>query len=509
VDKAYYNRLKIMALLKKIPHPLTILMGVIVLAALATWLVPAGRFDTLTYSAPNFTLNKSGVDIQLPATQQVLDSLHIAAPIKAFEEGTIRKPVSVPGTYHRLPKEAQGVVNVVEAPIKGIYDTIDIILFILLIGGFIQVFNQTGALEAGLKSLSARMHGSEGWLIIIVTFLLTFGGASYGMAEEAFAFYPVLVPLFLAAGYDLLVPVAVIFGGTQLGTLSSFSNPFSTIIASNACGISWTDGFNGRLLMFVVTASIYIFYLFRYAQKVRRDPTASLVYRFDGAVQSPFPAFNKEAVAGKLSTRMSSLLVLFFLTFATMITGVVVFHWWLLEMSAVFVVAAVLVAVIQRINTNLFIRTFVQGAEGLLGVAFIIGAARGVTSILDGGHISDTLVHEASLLISGLPQSLFIILLLVLYCLFTLFISSTSGMAVVTMPIIGSLAVVAHVPGREIVNSYLFGMGIMGFITPTGLLLPSLALVGISVKAWWKFIWPLLAILFAVCAVALIIGVQL
>jgi uncharacterized ion transporter superfamily protein YfcC len=495
--------------LNKIPHPLTILIGVIMFAALATWLVPAGKFDTLAYTKPSFTLSKNGADVLLPATQKTLDSLKISTPIAAFEQGTIRKPVSVPGTYHRLPNNVQGVVSVIEAPIKGLYDTIDIILFVLLIGGFIQVFNATGALEEGLKSLSFTMRGREGLLIILVTFLLTFGGASYGMAEEAFAFYPVLVPLFLTAGYDLLVPVAVIFGGTQLGTLSSFSNPFSTIIASNACGISWTDGLNGRLLMFAVSATMYIAYVFRYAQKVRRNPSASLVYRYGGAVQSPFPSFGTQTLQGKLSVRNSLLLFIFFLTFATMITGVVVWHWWLLEMSAVFLVSAVLIAVLQRMNQKVFIDTFIKGAEGLLSVAFIIGAARGVTAILDGGNISDTIVYEAAQLISGLPSGVFIVLLLLVYCMFTLFVSSSSGMAVVTMPIIGGLAVAAHVPGREIVNSYLFGMGIMGFVTPTGLLLPSLALVGISMKAWWRFIWPLLLMLFVVCAIFLVIGVAL
>ncbi len=498
-----------MNLLRKVPHPLAILMSVIILSALATWLVPAGKYDTLSYAAPNFVLNKNGVEKTLPVKQQVLDSLHINASVSAFTQGIIRKPMSVPGSYHHLPKNAQGVVKVIEAPIQGIYDTIDIILFVLLIGGFIQVFNATGALEAGLQRLSAIMRGKEGWLIIILTFLLTFGGASYGMAEEAFAFYPVLVPLFLAAGYDLLVPVAVIFGGTQLGTLSSFSNPFSTIIASNACGISWTDGLNGRLLMFVLSAVLYIVYLVRYAHQVKLNPSKSLIYRFDGNVKSPFLAFSAQTQVQPLSARNISLLVIFFLAFATMITGVVVWHWWLLEMSAVFLVAAVLIAVLQRMKQREFIDTFIKGAEGLLSVAFIIGAARGVTAILDGGHISDTIVNSAAQLVSGLPSGIFIVLMLLLYCLFTLFISSSSGMAVVTMPIMGALAVAAHVPGREMVNSYLFGMGIMGFVTPTGLLLPSLALVGISFKAWWRFIWPLMLMLLVLCSAFLIIGVAL
>ncbi|MBS7564234.1 YfcC family protein [Mucilaginibacter sp. Bleaf8] len=493
----------------KVPHPLSILMAVVVLAALATWLVPAGKFDTLSYTDKAFTLNRNGKDIAVPFSQKTLDSLHIQASLSAFENGSIRKPVSVPGSYHRLPKNAQGIVSIVEAPIKGIYDTIDIILFVLLIGGFIQVFNTTGAMEQGLKQLAVKMHGREGWLIIITTFLMAFGGASYGMAEEGFAFYPVLVPLFLAAGYDLLLPVAVIFGGTQLGTLSSFSNPFSTIIASNACGINWTDGFNGRLLMFVVTSVVYIVFLVRYAQKVKRNPAHSLVYRTDGKVESPFPAFGGEAAQPVPGKKNMLLLGLFFLAFGVMITGVVKWGWWLTEMSAVFIVAAILIAVIQRMNQRLFIETFIKGAEGLLSVTFIIGAARGVTAVLDSGHISDSIVYYASQQIADLPSGGFIVILLLLFCLFTLFISSTSGMAVVTMPIIGALALAAHVPGREIVNSYLYGMGIMGFLSPTGLLLPSLALVGISFKAWWRFVWPILLALVVICIASLLVGIKL
>ncbi|WP_295767849.1 hypothetical protein [uncultured Mucilaginibacter sp.] len=496
-----------MASLKKIPHPLAILMAVVVLAAIATWLVPAGKFDTLSYTDKSFTLTNSNKAIALPATQKTLDSLHISAPLSAFEQGTIRKPVSVPGTYHKLPQNGRGLLSIVQAPIQGIYDTIDIILFILLIGGFIEVFNATGALEAGLKSLSVKMKGREGWLIIILTFLLAFGGASFGMAEEGFAFYPVLVPLFLAAGYDLLVPVAVIFGGTQLGTLSSFSNPFSTIIASNACGISWTDGISGRLAMFVLSGGIYIFYLLRYAHKIKANPAASLVLKIDGVVNSPFPQLNVSRSESKLQGKNILLLVVFFFAFAIMITGVIKLGWWLPEMTAVFLVASLVIGVIQRMAQEDFIKTFIKGAEALLGVAFIIGTARGVTAILESGHISDTIVYEASRLISGMPSGVFIVLLLLMFCVFTLFIASTSGMAVVTMPIIGALATAAHIPGRDIVNSYLFGMGIMGFLTPTGLLLPSLALVGVGVKTWVKFIWPVLAILMLVCIAYLIVGV--
>ena len=233
--------------------PITILMIVIVIAALATWFVPAGKYNTLSFSDHTFKYSTDSSELSLPFTQHTLDSLSIYISSEKFASGSIRKPVAVPGTFHLINKSSQGGIDVLEAPLNGITDAVGIILFLLIIGGFINVFHETGAIEKGLVALSHRMKGREAWLLIILTFLFSFGGASYGMSEEALVFYPVIVPLFLAAGYDLLVPVVVIFGGTQLGYLSSFSNPFSTIIASNAAGVNWTDGLLERILMFAVS----------------------------------------------------------------------------------------------------------------------------------------------------------------------------------------------------------------------------------------------------------------
>ena len=490
--------------------PLSILMIVIVLAAVATWLIPSGRYDRLSYNeGSSFTYNTSDGDIALPFTQQTLDSLKINIPLKSFQSGAIKKPVSVPGSYKKIPSSRQGFIQVLQAPIKGIYDSIDIILFILVIGGFMQVFNESGAMVKGVSALSVNMKGREAWLIIILTFLFSLGGASYGMAEEGFVFYPILIPIFLAAGYDLLVPVAVIFGGTQLGTLASFTNPFATIIASNAAGVSWADGLNERLIMFVLTTAIYIWYVVRYAQKVKKDPSKSLLYGFTDAGAFTIPANEEAAANGKLDTRNRLLLLLFFASFAIMIYGVVKLEWWLPEMSTLFLGVAILFAVILRLKEALFIEQFIKGAEGLLSVAFIIGVARGVSIVLNDGNISDSIIYNAASLTGSMPPTLFIVMMLLMFMLFTLFIASSSGMAVLTMPIMGSLAIMVNVPGREIVNAYLFGMGIMGFITPTGLILPALAISHVNIKAWWKFIYPLIIILFIVCAACLVIGIYL
>ena len=371
-----------------------------------------------------------------------------------------------------------------------------------------NVFHETGAMVKGLTSLSHTMKGKEAWLIIILTFLFSFAGSSYGMGEEALVFYPVMIPLFLAAGYDLLVPLAVIFAGTQLGTLSSFTNPFSTIIASNAAGVNWTNGLTERIITFLLSTGITIWYFVRYAQKVKKDPLSSIIYQVDGNSASPYEKLEiSEGNQTSLSGKSKLLLTIFLFTFLVMIGGVVWFDWWLTEMTALFLGSAILIAIIKRLNEGKFLEQFIKGSESLLGVAFIVGVARGVTIILNNGHISDSILYYSANLVSGMPPAAFNVVLLIVYIFFTLFISSSSGMAVLTMPIIGGLAVIVNVPGREIVNSYLFGMGIMGFITPTGLILPSLAMAHVSMKAWWKFIYPLLIMLFALCALFLIIGI--
>jgi uncharacterized ion transporter superfamily protein YfcC len=495
---------------RSFPGPIVILMGVIILAAIATWLLPAGQYNKLSATDRSFVLTTSSGDVDLPLTQKTLDSLGIIIPIQKFSEGDIRKPVSVPGTFTKQKRNGQGFISVLQAPIKGIYDSVDIILFILIIGGFMYVFNETGAMVKGITWLSYTMKGRERWLIIILTTILSFFAASYGMAEEALVFYPVLVPLFLAAGYDLLVPLAIIFGGTALGCIAAFSNPFSTIIASNAAGINWMDGLSARLILWVITTALLIWYILRYAAKVKKDPSASLVLKFDGDVKPPYNInLSTVTTAPALELKTKLLLLIYLVTFLAMIGGVVFLKWWTTEMSALFLGSSILIAIITRMNEKIFIREFIRGAESLLAVAFIIGVARGVTIVLNEGHITDSILFYTAGVVQGMQPALFILMLLAFYFFFSLFIQSSSGMAVLTMPIIGALAIIINIPGREIVNSYMYGMCIMSFIAPTGLILPSLALVNVSYKTWIKFITPLLVMLAILCAIALVIGINI
>ncbi|MFI5158500.1 MAG: YfcC family protein [Sphingobacteriales bacterium] len=496
-----------MASLKKLPSPITILFIVIIIAAAATWLLPAGEYDTLSYNSGSFTINTVKGDKTVPVTQHTLDSLKILITLNKFKSGDIFKPVAIPGTYHQLKSNKQGFLEVIQAPVKGLYDSSDIIFFLLFIGGFIAVFQQTGAMEEGVTFLSHKMKGQEAWLIIIITFFFAFCGAAEGMAEEGLAFYPILVPLYLAAGYDLLVPVAVIFAGTNIGNMASFSNPFSTVIASNAAGINWTDGIYERLLFFAITTAITIWYIVRYAQKVKKYPAASLVYRFDGAVKSNFPSFDTEdGKKIKLEPRNALQIVIFLGTIGIMIGGFIE-GWSMVGATALFIVSSVLIAVIARMKEKVFMDTFIEGVKSLVSVTLIVGVARGVTIVLNDGHISGTLLFYSAMMVGKMHAVWFILIMMGMYMVFTLFISSSSGMAVLTMPIFGSLAVIVGVPGKEIVNAYLFGMGIMGLVTPTGIMLPSLDIANVSVKVWLKFVYPLMVILLLVSAVFLVVGV--
>ncbi len=306
-------------------------------------------------------------------------------------------------------------------------------------------------------------------------------------------------------------PLRLYSAGQVLVTFSSFCNPFSTIIASNAAGINWTDGLYERLAMFVVTTIITIWYIVRYAQKVKKDPTASLVYQIDGLVKSPYDEFEHTGEDHSVLGAKNALLL--FPVFSNHrhndTTGLSPIG-RCRRLPRYSLLSAILIAFITRMKESVFIDRFVEGAKTLLIGSYDDRCCKGHNHYYERcGHITGTILYYSAGLVSKMPMVLFIVVLLIMFMLFTLVIASSSGMAVLTMPIFGSLAVIVGVPGREIVNAYLFGMGIMGLVTPVGMMLPSLGLVNISIKTWWRFIWPLMVMVTVVCAVFLIVGTRI
>jgi len=494
----------------KFPTAQTILFVIAGLVALLTWFVPAGKYDSLMYNKDSNKLIRSGEagETELAATQATLEELNIKIPIKNFTSGGIYKPIGIPNSYKQLESKPQGWAAFFKSPIKGIIAAADIIFLVLIIGGLIGIMNLSGAFDAGIASLSRVLKGREYLLIILVTSLIALGGTTFGLAEETMAFFPILVPVFLAAGYDAIVGVACIFIGSSIGTMCSTVNPFSSIIASESAGINWTLGLNGRIGMLGLSTFICIFYILRYAKKVKADPSKSIVYDQKEQLEAMFGA-KSENKDLKLTNRLRLILLVFASCFVIMIIGVSFLHWWFIEMTTTFFIGAIIIGFIGRLKESEFMEAFTKGAGDLLGVAFIIGIARGITVIMDDGLISDTMLYYASTLTEGMNKGIFINAMMYVYGGLSFFIPSSSGMAVLTMPIMAPLADTVDIGREFIVNAYQYGMGLFYFISPTGLILASLAVVKIGFDKWLKFVMPLFFILLVVTMIVLTVSVYL
>ena len=490
------------------PSAFTVLFIVLILAAILTYVIPAGSYSKLAYNEDEKTFvitTPKGETTQEKATQQVLDKLGIKIKLEKFEDGSIKKPLAIPETYEKVEQKPQGLKEIVQAPIEGTYDTIDIIMFIFVIGGVIGVLNASGAFNAGIASLSRATKGKEYILIILLTTLISIGGTTFGMAEETIALYPILIPIFLAAGYDGLVCIASIYMGSSIGTMFSTVNPFSSVIASNAAGINFTEGLSFRFIGLVLATIITIVYIVKYANKVKKDPSQSLIYDQKQEIEERFLEENK---APEFTIRLKLMLIIFALSFIIMIYGVAAMQWSFTEMTALFLVVGIILGVLSKLGEKKFVDTFIAGAGDLIGVALIIGVARSINLILDNGEISDTILHSFSGMVQGLNGSVFIILMLLIFIVLGFFIPSSSGLAVLSIPIMAPLADTVGLPRDVIISAYQFGQGLISFITPTGLILATLEMVDVTYNKWLKFIMKLMVYIAIFAAVLLLIQIH-
>jgi uncharacterized ion transporter superfamily protein YfcC len=316
----------------KLPSAYTILFALIVLMALATWVIPAGAYQ----------LDKEG------------------AP--------------VPGTYTEVDGDPQRIlVDSLTAPINGLYGiedaagnvsfynsgvlfgAIDVALFIIVIGGFLGVTMRTGAIQTGIGRLVARLRGRERWMIPILMMVFALGGSTYGMAEESLAFYTLVIAVMIAAGYDALTGAAIVLLGCGIGTLGSTINPFATGIASGFAGISISEGLLSRLIILVVGLGLGIFFVMRYAERVKADPARSAVGHLREANEAHFSVQGQtdEVV---MTTRDKVILAVFGLAFLIMMYGVIPWEdmgigiptlwWWFPEMTSLFILFSVIIGLI-------------------------------------------------------------------------------------------------------------------------------------------------------------------
>ena len=492
------------------PTAQTVLLIIAGFAAVLTWLIPAGKFDRLSYDEDKKVLIQTteAGDIPHNADQATLTQLGLKIDVEKFKNGDISKPIAIPGTYRQVEKNPQGIGAFIQSPLKGLMEAFDVILFVLILGGCLGVVNHSGAFDAGIAWLARKLKKREVLLIVIICTLITAGGTTFGLAEETIAFYPILVPVFLAAGYDAMVALAVIYIGSCMGSMASTINPFCSIIASNAAGINWTLGLNGRFFTLGAGLAICLWYIIRYAERVKKDPSRSIIFAQKEQIERLF-LHNSKGETPAFSLKIKLILFLFASCFLVMIFGVSTLGWWFLEMTTVFFAGALLIGVVGRIGEKTFVEAFLKGANDLLGVALIIGLARGVTVLMDAGGVSDTLLFYSSQAVEGMPKGLFINVLMFLYSGLSFFVASTSGMAVLTMPIMAPLADVVGLGRETVVDAYMYGHGLFNFINPTSLILASLAMVHVGFDKWLKFMLPLLLLLTLLAMAVLTVEVYL
>jgi uncharacterized ion transporter superfamily protein YfcC len=463
----------------RFPSAFTILFALIVVVAALTWIIPAGKYARVPSEA-------------------------------------LGKDVPVAGSYAPTEANPQGIFDIILAPIAGFYDpgtytanAIDVSLFVLIIGGFIGVVTATAAIDAGIARAMVRMKGRETWMIPFLMALFALGGSTYGMAEETLAFYVLLIPVMIAAGYDAVTAVAVILLGAGVGVLGSTINAFSTVIASDAAGVTFADGLILRLAILAVAWLVTVAFVMRYAARVKADPSKSLVFDKKAANEAHFLT---QASSGPVAfTGLHQIvLILFALTFGVMIWGVSLGGWWMAEMSGLFLAAAIIIGIVARLGEGKLVESFVSGARDLLGVALIIGLARGIVVVMDAGHITDTILHSAEVSVAGLPPTGFILVVYWIEVGLSFFVPSTSGLAVLSMPILAPVADFAGVKRELVVTAFATASGMVNLITPTSaVVMGGLAIGRVPYERWLRFIWPLLAALTLIIMAALALAVTL
>ena len=315
------------------------------------------------------------------------------------------------------------------------------------------------------------------------------------------------MPIFIAAGYDALVAIATIYLGSCMGTMASTVNPFSTVIASNTAGIDFTSGMVLRFVILIIGLIICIAYTIRYGEKVKKDPSSSYIYNQKEDLERQFLSNVNEEDAPLFTTSRKLILIIFALAFVIMVYGVKELGWWFEEMTALFILVTFIMIFFANLKEQEFVSEFMSGAADLLGVAIIIGLARGVTIIMENGMISDTILNYLSNGVARMNGVVFSTFIFFVYIILGFFISSSSGLAVLSMPIMAPLADVVGISRDVIVSAYQFGQGIMSFITPTGLILASLAMVNVTYDKWLKFVLPLVIIIGILAIIMLAIGV--
>ena len=449
----------------RVPHTLALMFIMMVVALALTWILPAGEFETV--------VNDSGREVVVPGTYQVLDDAGRLSPTALF--------TSVP----RAMADAQGII-----------------FFVLLIGGALAVIRETGAIEAFLDRVIHRYSHTPVLLIFFGVFLFAAASATLGMAEEYIPLAGILIAVCAAMRLDTVAAIGIMVVGYGVGYGATIMNPFTLLIAQDVAELQPVSGWQYRVALFVPFLAIGVHHVWAYARKVQNNPGASLVHGVREA-QAP-EALEQPPLTG----RRIAVLIATVAAIGLLVYGITVHHWYLVELGAVFIALALLVGLIARMGMDKLASTFSKGAAELAGTAVLIGFARAIALLLEDGQVLHTIVNAMASPLVGLPAELSAVGMLGIQSIMNIFVSSGSGQAYLTMPLMAPIGDLVGVTRQVSVLAYQFGDGFMNMAVPTNpVLMGILGLAGIPYTRWLRFILPLLAKLLAFAALAMVVAV--
>lgn len=514
----------------KSPSAFVVLFSVIAAMAAATWVIPSGRYIDGRYIR---------TEKQLEVVHEVINPTTQISVGDAEELGYsgVNPADPTSGKTGDIIELRQGVWDFFMAVVKGMISKIEIIMFILVLGGFLGVVMKTKALDAALGGLLIKMKGREKWLIPILMVFFAVGGTTYGMQEEAVAFYALVVPIMLAAGYNTMTSVMVIVLGAGSGVLASTVNPFSTGIAAENAGVSLGSVLAPQGLIFMLSLAASIFFTMRYAAKVK----AGKISEEDGLKTAKIHTLDMENLP-EFTVERKFVAGIFAATFGLMVLSLVPWadfeitifeklhafladlplvggffgfahalpfgEWYFNDISAFFLIASALIGVVykeqfKRSRTTL-IDTFVAGVADMISVALIIAVAAAIGVVMNSGGIQDTIVYWGEKMLRNVPQEFVGILAYIFYLPMSFIIPSSSGLATATMPIIAPVVDSVGASKEAAVVAFATASGVLNMVAPTiASLLAGLQIAGVSYRSWVKRTAPIMAIFVLISVVVI------
>lgn len=442
----------------KVPHTLVIISTIILLVAVATYFVPGGAYEKI--------VNEAG------------------------------KTVVVDGSFKYVDSQPQGVFEVLQAPIEGIVQGAEIIAFLFIVGGAFNIITRTKAIDSGIVRIVNAFRGKEIFIIPILFIMFSTGGAVFGMTEEAIPFIAMIVPLTLALGYDSIVAVGITYLACNTGFASAMLNPFNVGIAQSIAEIPMFSGIEYRTIIWVISTLIATTFIMLYASKIKKNPKLSPMYEIDNKKRESLVSFENKEDNFSLSHKI--ILFLIAACMGIIIWGVLAKGFWIPQIAAVFLATGVLAGIIGKLSTDEMADAFILGAKDMIGAAVMLGFARGIVILAENANIIDTILYQLAQILGTIPGMLASYLMLPIQMFINFFISSGSGQAALTMPILAPLGDLIGISRQLTVLIFQLGDGFSNAMFPTsGILIACLGMAGIPYSKWLKWILPLQGILFA------------